>query len=188
MATYQNTLIELSAHSSGKSTKQGNPTLACAAVTADRGRRESKQRPTNSSISPGFFMGCASHLGEAFQHIFNLSMRLHRLLIMWKSSCLVPVAKNGHTWILNDYRPDPLWDAPWTPSSSHTRPTKRWMMLSSTCYSVHISMWSSTVVRSESHAQWHLQWFQHHKASRTARNSQKYARESPAGFWISSAP
>ena len=88
----------------------------------------------------------AKHLREAFQHIFNLSVRLQSgLMMLWKTSCLAPVAKNGHTRVLSDSRPAPSWETIWIPSSSFIKLTMGRMTLSATCYSVHTPTWRVTV-------------------------------------------
>lgn len=43
---------------------------------------------------------CVTQLSEVLQHIFNL--RLERVPVLWKTSCLVPVPKKTHP--SNDYR------------------------------------------------------------------------------------
>lgn len=81
------------------------------------------QPNTHKVLAQVFFKVWANNLREAFQHVFNLSLRLQRgLMMMWKTSCLAPPAKNGRTGVLNDSRPDPLWESVYIPSSSYISP------------------------------------------------------------------
>jgi len=48
---------------------------------------------------------CSSQLCGVFQHLFNLSLHLQRVPVLWKTSCLVPVPKKGRPAALEDYRP-----------------------------------------------------------------------------------
>ena len=47
---------------------------------------------------------CASKLCGVLQHLFNLSLHLQRVPVLWKASFLVPVPKKGHPLALDDYR------------------------------------------------------------------------------------
>lgn len=57
------------------------------------------------NINPRVLKACAGQLAGAFQHLFNLSLRLKKVPQLWKTSCIVPVPKKGLPSTLNDYRP-----------------------------------------------------------------------------------
>ena len=48
---------------------------------------------------------CASQLSGVLQHIFNLSLSLQRVPVLWKTSCLVPVPKKVRPSTPSNYRP-----------------------------------------------------------------------------------
>ncbi len=56
-------------------------------------------------ISPRILRTCASQLATVLQHLFNLSLSLERVPLLWKTSCLVPVPKKSTPSGLSDYRP-----------------------------------------------------------------------------------
>ncbi len=56
-------------------------------------------------VCPRLLKACALELGDPLQHIYNLSMRVGRVPVQWKMSCIVPVPKRPHHKELNDFRP-----------------------------------------------------------------------------------
>ena len=50
----------------------------------------------------------ADQLAEPLQRILNLSLQVGRVLVPWKTSCLVPVPKVGCLAEMNDYKSVPL--------------------------------------------------------------------------------
>jgi hypothetical protein len=56
-------------------------------------------------ISPRVLRVCADQLCGILQRLFNLSLSLERVPVLWKTSCLVPVPKKAHPTVLNDFRP-----------------------------------------------------------------------------------
>ncbi len=56
-------------------------------------------------VCPRLLKACALELGDPLQHIYNLSMRVGRVPVQWKTSCIVPVPKRPHPKELNDFRP-----------------------------------------------------------------------------------
>ena len=78
--------------------------------TAEQVRKElCRLRPGKAAgpdgVSPRVLKTCATQLSGVLQHIFNLSLSLERVPVLWKTSCLVPVPKKARPSILNDYRP-----------------------------------------------------------------------------------
>ena len=57
------------------------------------------QRTHNPTPTP------ASQLCGVLQHLFNLSLHLQRVPVLWETSCLIPVPKKGRPAALDDYRP-----------------------------------------------------------------------------------
>ncbi|TWW68811.1 hypothetical protein D4764_19G0006090 [Takifugu flavidus] len=48
---------------------------------------------------------CSRQLCGILQHLFNQSLHLQRIPVLWKTSCLVPVPKKTHPVAPSDYRP-----------------------------------------------------------------------------------
>ncbi len=48
---------------------------------------------------------CSAELGEPLQHVYNLSLRLGRVPVLLKTSCLIPVPKKKHPSEPGDFRP-----------------------------------------------------------------------------------
>lgn len=79
-------------------------------ITASQVRRELERlKPRKAAgpdrISPRLLKACSSQLCGVLQHLFNLSLHLQRVPVLWKTSCLVPVPKKGRPAALEDYRP-----------------------------------------------------------------------------------
>ncbi|XP_059201627.1 uncharacterized protein LOC131981368 [Centropristis striata] len=79
-------------------------------ITSSQVRRELerlKQRKAAGPdrISPHVLKACSSQLCGVLQHLFNLSLHLQIVPVLWKTSCLVPVPKKGRPASLEDYRP-----------------------------------------------------------------------------------
>ncbi|KAI2649597.1 RNA-directed DNA polymerase from mobile element jockey [Labeo rohita] len=56
-------------------------------------------------VSPRVLKDCALQLSGVLHYVFNLSLSLQRVPVMWKTSCLVPVPKMPRSSDLKDYRP-----------------------------------------------------------------------------------
>ncbi|TWW61472.1 hypothetical protein D4764_04G0001190 [Takifugu flavidus] len=56
-------------------------------------------------ISPRVLKNCPRQLCGILQHLFNQSLHLQRIPVLWKTSCLVPVPKKTHPVAPSDYRP-----------------------------------------------------------------------------------
>ena len=56
-------------------------------------------------ISPRLLRTCANQLSPVLRHLYNLSLSLEQVPVLWKTSCLVPVPKKKSPSDLNDYRP-----------------------------------------------------------------------------------
>ncbi|MBN3318476.1 RTJK polymerase, partial [Atractosteus spatula] len=79
-------------------------------ITADQVKKELKRLHEGKAtgpdnICPRVLRACADQLSGVLQRLFNLSLRLERVPVLWKTSCLVPVPKKGRPSVLNDYRP-----------------------------------------------------------------------------------
>ena len=78
--------------------------------TADQVRRRlEKLHPGKAAgpdgVSPRVLKACAPQLCGVLQLIFNLSLRLQKVPVLWKTSCLVPVPKTPRPSSFKDYRP-----------------------------------------------------------------------------------
>lgn len=77
------------------------PTLSLTSTlyfTADHVRRQlmclhSNKAASPDGVSPKVPNACTLQLCGVLQHVFNMSLNLPRILIMWKTSCLIPVPK-----------------------------------------------------------------------------------------------
>ncbi|TWW54386.1 hypothetical protein D4764_0180630 [Takifugu flavidus] len=56
-------------------------------------------------ISPRVLRNSSRQLCGILQHLFNQSLHLQRIPVLWKTSCLVPVPKKTHPVAPSDYRP-----------------------------------------------------------------------------------
>ncbi|XP_058509155.1 sodium- and chloride-dependent betaine transporter-like [Solea solea] len=56
-------------------------------------------------VSPRVLKACSLQLCGVLQHIFSLSLSLHRVPVLWKTSCIVPVPKIPRPSGSKDYRP-----------------------------------------------------------------------------------
>ncbi|KAF7644468.1 hypothetical protein LDENG_00221520 [Lucifuga dentata] len=56
-------------------------------------------------ISSRLLRDCADQLYQVVLHIFNLSLSLARVPVLWKTSCVVPVLKTAHPREPNHFRP-----------------------------------------------------------------------------------
>ena len=60
-------------------------------------RRTKARKATGpDGINSRLLKDCADQLCGVFLHIFNLSLSLERVPLLWKTSCVVPVPKNAH--------------------------------------------------------------------------------------------
>lgn len=56
-------------------------------------------------MNPRVLRTCAIQLTGIINFLFNLSLKLERILVLWKTSCIVPVPKKTIPSGLNDFRP-----------------------------------------------------------------------------------
>lgn len=68
-----------------------------------RGTKVKKATGPNA-ISSRFLMECADQLSEVVQNMFNLSLSLVTVPILWKTTCVVPVPKMAHPSEQRHYR------------------------------------------------------------------------------------
>ncbi|TWW54867.1 hypothetical protein D4764_0229500 [Takifugu flavidus] len=64
----------------------------------EKGCRTGRHQPTSAE-------NCPRQLCGILQHLFNQSLHLQRIPVLWKTSCLVPVPKKTHPVAPSDYRP-----------------------------------------------------------------------------------
>ncbi|XP_078802203.1 uncharacterized protein LOC144991899 [Oryzias latipes] len=79
-------------------------------ITSTQVRRElerlnQRKAAGPDGISPRVLKNCSSQLCGVLQHLYNLSLNLQRIPVLWKTSCLVPVPKKNHPESPSDYRP-----------------------------------------------------------------------------------
>ena len=56
-------------------------------------------------ISSRLLKSCADQLCRIVEYIFNMSLKLGKVPLLWKTSCVVPVPKIPHPKDFNNYRP-----------------------------------------------------------------------------------
>ncbi|TWW54042.1 hypothetical protein D4764_0214270, partial [Takifugu flavidus] len=79
-------------------------------ITADQVRKELRRTKTRKATGPDginsrLLKDCADQLCGVLLHIFNLSLSLERVPLLWKTSCVVPVPKTAHAREPNHFRP-----------------------------------------------------------------------------------
>ncbi|TWW77038.1 hypothetical protein D4764_12G0004280 [Takifugu flavidus] len=79
-------------------------------ITADQVRKELRRTKTRKATGPDginsrLLKDCADQLCGVLLHIFNLSLSLERVPLLWKTSCVVPVLKTAHAREPNHFRP-----------------------------------------------------------------------------------
>lgn len=79
-------------------------------LTSEQVRRQLRRLHSNKAagpdgVRPGVLKACASQLCGVLHHIFNLSLSLQRVPVLWKTSCIVPVPKTPRPSNSRDYRP-----------------------------------------------------------------------------------
>ncbi|XP_054872390.1 uncharacterized protein LOC118470055 [Amphiprion ocellaris] len=79
-------------------------------ITADQVRSELKKIKTRKAAGPDgissrLLRDCADQLCQVLLHIFNLSLSLERVPVLWKTSCLVSVSKTRNPREPNHFRP-----------------------------------------------------------------------------------
>ena len=72
-------------------------------------------------ISSRLLKSCADQLCRIEKYIFSLSLKLVKVPLPWKTSCVVPVPKVSHPKDFNSYRPVAL--------TSHLMKTLEWLVL-----------------------------------------------------------
>ncbi|XP_076609848.1 uncharacterized protein LOC143334815 [Chaetodon auriga] len=86
------------------------PVTSTVCFTADQVRRQlmrlhSNKAPGPDGVSPRVLEACALQLCGVLHHVFNMSLSLQRVPMLWKTSCLVPVPKTSQPRASKDYRP-----------------------------------------------------------------------------------
>jgi len=56
-------------------------------------------------VCPRLLRDCTGQLAVPLQRLFNMSLHMEKVPMLWKTSCLIPVPKSGQPVELNDYRP-----------------------------------------------------------------------------------
>ena len=79
-------------------------------ITADQVRKELKRTKARKAIGPDginsrLLKDYADQLCGVLLHIFNLSLSLEKVPLLWKTLCLVPVPKTAHPREPNHFRP-----------------------------------------------------------------------------------
>ncbi|TWW80679.1 putative RNA-directed DNA polymerase from transposon BS [Takifugu flavidus] len=79
-------------------------------ITADQVRKELRRTKTRKATGPDginsrLLKDCADQLCGVLLHIFNLSLSLERVPLLWKTSCVVPVPKTAHAREPKHFRP-----------------------------------------------------------------------------------
>lgn len=86
------------------------PPSSSLSLTVNQVRKELKKikarkAPGPDGICPRMLKDCADQLSEVILYIFNLSLSLERVPVLWKTSCVVPVPKTAHPREPNHFRP-----------------------------------------------------------------------------------
>ncbi|KAI4905891.1 hypothetical protein NFI96_014096 [Prochilodus magdalenae] len=86
------------------------PVTSTVNLTADQVRRQLQRLNMNKAagpdgVPPRVLKACATQLCGVLQHVFNMSLCLQRVPVMWKTSCIVPVPKTPRPSDIKDYRP-----------------------------------------------------------------------------------
>ena len=73
-------------------------------------RRQLSKLPSGKAacpygVSPRFLRACAEQLCGVLHRVFNMSLSLQKVPVIWKTSCLVPVPKKPQPSGFSDYRP-----------------------------------------------------------------------------------
>ncbi len=68
-------------------------------------RIKKKKSAGPDGISAGVLKACADQICWVIHYIFNLSLRLERVPVLWKTSCVVPVPKKTNPTEFSQYRP-----------------------------------------------------------------------------------
>ncbi|XP_041827603.1 uncharacterized protein LOC121631042 [Melanotaenia boesemani] len=72
-------------------------------ITSSQVKRELERKAAGpDGLSPYVLKACSGQLCGVLQHLFNMSLRLQRVPVLWKTSCLVPVPKKGRPTALED--------------------------------------------------------------------------------------
>ena len=79
-------------------------------ITADQVRSELRKIKARKATGPDgissrLLRDCADQLCQVLLHIFNLSLSLERVPVLWKTSCVIPVPKTAHPREPNHFRP-----------------------------------------------------------------------------------
>lgn len=79
-------------------------------MTAGQARKQLEKVRQNKSpgpdqVNPRVLKTCAAQLTGVLHLIFNLSLKLEKIPVLWKTSCIVPVPKRPVPSSLNDFRP-----------------------------------------------------------------------------------
>lgn len=85
-------------------------------------------------VCPRMLKACFGELGEPLQHDFNLSLKLGKVPVLWKTSCIIMVPKKKHPREPGDFSPEAV--------TSHVMKTfERLLLMSSdTMHKIHCSL------------------------------------------------
>ena len=141
------------------------PVTSRVCFTTDQVRRQlmklhSNKAPGPHGISPRVLNACTPQLC-VLHHVFDMSLSLQRVHMLWKTSCPVPVPKTPQPTVSKKYRPVALTFHPgetcpraalaqgqaMDPSSSPIIPDLELRTPSSTCSTVSTPTWTSQRVR-----------------------------------------
>lgn len=84
-----------------------NGSIPFAEQDVINGFKHSKARKSAGpdNIEGRLLISCAEQLGPIFYYIFQLSLTQQKVPRLWKTSPVIPVVKNNHPVVLNDFRP-----------------------------------------------------------------------------------
>ena len=81
------------------------PTVTTGQVKRQMERLHQRKAAGPDGISPRILKTCASQLSPVLGHLYNLSLSQEKVLLLWKTTCLVPVPKKSRPSDPADYRP-----------------------------------------------------------------------------------
>ncbi|KAM9812661.1 uncharacterized protein ACBT44_011751 isoform 1-T1 [Syngnathus typhle] len=97
--------IPPAAHPTPPTTPPPSMVLSTAQVERGLARLKVKKATGPDGITSRLLRSCSGQLCGIVEHIFNMSLRLHRVPQLWKTSCVVPVPKSSRPSDFNHYRP-----------------------------------------------------------------------------------
>ncbi|XDV11016.1 hypothetical protein PO909_000083 [Leuciscus waleckii] len=101
-SNFRNVILEQKSHLHGNSFV---PFFDEQAVVNMFKHSRTGKSPGPDNIGSRLLISCAEQLGAIFHYIFQLSLEKQRVPNIWKQSIVIPVAKQNHPKVLNDFRP-----------------------------------------------------------------------------------